>query len=368
VPGAAEPFWQGWVAEVREQLATAAGDMERQMNILRDAHHAQVFRLLLADLGGALQLEHLADHLSALADGVLELALEGAWHSLEAARATALPAPRLAVVAYGKLGGRELGYASDLDLAFVFDEGPDAQAAERNTALATQLVRRLLVWLTTATSSGVLFEIDLRLRPNGNAGLLVTPIAAFERYQANTDGHGAWVWEHQALTRARACAGDRALGAAIERVRAEVLARPRDRLALAAEVVAMRRRMLEGHANRSGRFDLKHDRGGMVDIEFVVQYLVLAHAHRHPQLLDNRGNIGLLGLAAALGLLDDALAQACAAAYRHYRRLQHALRLDGQQHARVERAAIGGEIAAVLGLWRTVLGTEEPGPAAPAAR
>jgi len=361
VPGAAEPYWAPWVEEVRGQLHDAAGDMERQMNILRDAHHAQVFRLLLADLGGALQLEHLADHLSALADGVLALALEGAWRSLDASPDHA--APRLAIVAYGKLGGRELGYASDLDLAFVYDEGADPVAAERNAALATQLVRRLLTWLTSATSSGLLFEIDLRLRPNGNAGLLVTPMAAFERYQANADGHGAWIWEHQALTRARACAGDPQLGAAVERIRAQVLARPRDPLALAAEVVAMRRRMLEGHANRSGRYDLKHDRGGMVDIEFVVQFLVLAHARREPALLANRGNIALLAVAAELGYIAPELARDAAAAYRRYRRLQHALRLDGQQQARIARDRVDREIASVLHLWRTVLGTDDPAPA-----
>jgi glutamate-ammonia-ligase adenylyltransferase len=210
------------------------------------------------------------------------------------------------------------------------------------------------------TSSGVLFEIDLRLRPNGNAGLLVTPIAAFERYQTNADGHGAWVWEHQALTRARYCAGDAQLGAQVERIRAQVLRQVRDPQVLAREVVAMRLRMLEGHVNRSERFDLKHDRGGMVDIEFAVQYLVLAHAHRHAALLANRGNIGLLAIAAELGLIDAESARACAAAYRRYRQLQHALRLNGMEHARVERAHVAAEIDAVARLWRSVLGTDDP--------
>jgi glutamate-ammonia-ligase adenylyltransferase len=365
VPGAAEPYWLPWRDETAELLRACDGDVERQMNLLRDAHHAQVFRLLLADLAGELQLEHLADHLSALADAVLYLALGAAWRSLEAARGEALP-PRLAIIAYGKLGGRELGYASDLDLAFVFDEGEGAAAVEHNTTLATALVRRLLSWLSSVTSSGTLFEIDLRLRPNGNAGLLVTPIGAFDRYQTNADGHGAWVWEHQALTRARACAGDPALGAQVERLRARVLAQPREPAALAAEVVAMRLRMLEGHANRSGRFDLKHDRGGMVDIEFTVQYLVLAHAHRHAALLANRGNIGLLAIAGALGLVDAALARDCAAAYRRYRRLQHGLRLNGQEHARVEGTLVAAEIASVRALWRAVLGTDAP--QAPAAQ
>jgi glutamate-ammonia-ligase adenylyltransferase len=372
VPGAAEPFWKPWIAETEAQLLAAGDDVERQMNVLRDAHHAQVFRLLLADLGGALQLEHLADHLSALADAVVELALRAAWRGMDAARpvppaTVAAPLPRMAVIAYGKLGGRELGYASDLDLAFVYEESADRPAADREAAACTQLARRLFSWLTTATSSGILFEIDLRLRPNGNAGMLVTPLAAFDRYQSNADGHGAWVWEHQALTRARACAGDAQVGAQVERIRARVLRQERDPAALAGEVLAMRLRMLEGHVNRSDRFDLKHDRGGMVDIEFTVQYLVLAHAHRHEALVANRGNIGLLSIAADLGLIDAALARDCAAAYRRYRRLQHALRLNGLAHARVERGHVQAEIDAVLRLWRGVFGTDQPLPAAPAA-
>jgi len=366
-PGAAEAFWLPWRADVEAQLTMATADIERQMNILRDAHHAQVFRLLLADLGGNLRLEHLADHLSALADAVVWLALRAAWRSMNTAptngRAGIEPQlPHLAVVAYGKLGGRELGYASDLDLIFVYEEGASPDAAERDAVVCTQLVRRLIAWLTTVTSSGVLFEIDLRLRPNGNAGLLVTPIEAFERYQSNLDGHGAWVWEHQALTRARVCAGDPALGERVEQIRARVLRQRRDLASLAVEVVAMRRRMLEGHLNSSDRFDLKHDRGGMVDVEFVVQFLVLAHAHRHDELLVNRGNIGLLLIAADLGLIDALPAQACAAAYRHFRQLQHALRLNGAERARVERARVQKDIDAVLRLWQAAFATNQPLP------
>ena len=361
LPGSAEPYWAPWIAEVDEQLLQAVDDVERQMNILRDAHHAQVFRLLLADLAGDVHVERLGDHLSALADGVLTLVMRAAWRSMDAVRESpGTPAPRLAVIAYGKLGGRELGYVSDLDLTFVYDESPDPQQADRDAAAATHLVRRMMSWLTAVTSSGSLFEIDLRLRPNGNAGLLVTPIEAFDRYESNADGRGAWVWEHQALTRARGCAGDAALCARVERVRARVLSQRRDPLALAAEVVAMRQRMLEGHPNRSTRFDIKHDRGGMVDVEFIVQYLVLAHAHRHAPLLANRGNIGLLAIAAELGLLEPAAAATVGAAYRRFRQLQHALRLNGAERARVDFALVETEIAAVLELWHAVFGTAEP--------
>lgn len=368
-PGAADAYWQPWIDEIDELLASCAADVERQMNLLRDAHHAQVFRLLLADLAGSLRLEQLADHLSALADAVLTLTLRAVWRHLSISlRADgALPGaagdpPPLAIVAYGKLGGRELGYASDLDLSFVYGASADPDAADREAKLCTTIARRMISWLTTVTSSGTLFEIDLRLRPDGNAGLLVTPIEAFERYQLGADGRGAWVWEHQALTRARFCTGDAAVGRRIESIRAQVLARARDPAPLAAEVVAMRLRMLEGHVNRTVDFDLKHDRGGMVDIEFAVQFLVLAHAHAHDELLANRGNIALLLICAGIGLIDPELATTCAAAYRRYRRLQHALRLNGMEHARVDPATVEEEIEAVRRLWRQVFQTDDPKP------
>jgi len=207
----------------------------------------------------------------------------------------------------------------------------------------------------------VLFDVDLRLRPNGNAGLLVTSLDAFVRYQLNADGHGAWAWEHQALTRARACAGDRLLGERIEQIRRQILARPRDRQQLAAEVLAMRRRMLQGHPNQSGLFDVKHDRGGMVDIEFAVQFLVLAEAARQPELLGNVGNIALLKIAARLELIEPHLALEAADTYREYRRIQHLMRLDGAAFARVEPTQAAGRIEVVGRVWRSVFGTGAEG-------
>ena len=190
---------------VRAQLDEADGDQEEQMNLLRDVHHAQVFRLLVADLDGRLTVERLADHLSALADATLGARRSSApgrpW------RAAPRRAARSPSIAYGKLGGKELGYASDLDLIFLFDDAaPDAPR------IYSTLARRLVTWLTTQTSSGILFDIDLRLRPNGNAGLMVSSFDAFSRYQRNEDGLGAWVWETpgahaRALFARRRCAG-----------------------------------------------------------------------------------------------------------------------------------------------------------------
>jgi glutamate-ammonia-ligase adenylyltransferase len=352
--GPGEDFVRNWTQDLRQDLLASDQDSERLMNLLRDAHHAQVFRLLIADVNGRLSVEALADQLSALADAALDLSLATLWRLNNGAAAAP---PRLAIVAYGKLGGKELGYASDLDLIFVYDD-PDPEAP----TVYAQLVRRLVSWLSTPTSSGVLFDIDLRLRPDGNAGLLVSSLEAFARYQLNADGRGAWAWEHQALTRARACAGDRALGLRIEQVRRQVLAQPRDRAALAAEVLSMRSRMLEGHPNRSDQFDLKHDRGGMVDIEFAVQLLALGESNRHPQLLDNLGNIALLAIAGRLGLIEPELAGAAADAYRDYRRIQHGMRLEGAAFARVPHAQVARQIEVVVRLWRAVFGSDEPLP------
>lgn len=340
------PDWIAWAGAVRDRLVETSGDPEEQMNVLRDAHHAQVFRLLVADLDGRLTVERLADHLSALADATLALTLECAWQTVPKRHRDV---PAFAVISYGKLGGKELGYASDLDLIFLYDD-PHADAPE----IYSMLARRLVSWLTTQTSSGILFDIDLRLRPNGNAGLMVSSFDAFSRYQRNDDGLGAWVWETQALTRARFSCGDTALGQRFEDERAVVLARPRDPAALRTEVLAMRQRMLDGHPNTSSQFDLKHDRGGMVDIEFIVQYLVLAHAHARPQLLRNAGNIALLQMAGALGLVDDALAREVADAYRTFRSLQHRLRLNGAERARVAPDEVAAATGAVRRLWQHV--------------
>jgi len=336
-----------WSAELRTRTASAIHDeqpdVERQMDLVREAHHAQVFRLMVQDLEGRLSVERVSDHLSELADRVLDLAIELVWATL---RLRFRDPPRFAAISYGRLGGKELGYSSDLDLVFLFDDD-DERAPEAYALLA----QRLSGWLSARTAAGLLFEIDLRLRPNGVAGLLVSSLGAFEAYQRES----AWVWEHQALTRARFSAGERAIGERFERCRREALARRRDLAALRDEVIAMRRKMHEGHPNRSGLFDLKHDRGGMVDIEFLVQYLVLGHACDHAPLLDNAGNIALLGRAAGFGLIDGTLATRTADAYRRYRRLQHQQKLDDVPYARVDPALVAAEREAVITLWEAVL-------------
>jgi glutamate-ammonia-ligase adenylyltransferase len=351
-PGLLElaPDWPAFRHQLDAMLETVEPDTERQMELLREAHHAQVFRLLVQDVSGVLTVEKLADHLSALADTILELALQFAWRKITKRHRDT---PRFAVISYGKLGGKELGYASDLDLIFLMDDD-DPAAAENYSRLGT----RFNSWLSSQTAAGTLFETDLRLRPNGDSGLLVSSLEAFRQYQLEA----AWVWEHQALTRARFSAGDPTIGATFEAIRDEVLRQPRDRLALAREVRAMRQKMIDNHGTRSDQaaqiFDLKHDRGGLIDVEFIVQYLILGHAHDHPQLTGNLGNIALLKMAGELGLIPAELAETVRNAYRDYRRLQHHARLNNRK-AQVTPAEIADRAAAVRALWQQVFGADE---------
>ncbi|OGS90935.1 MAG: bifunctional glutamine synthetase adenylyltransferase/deadenyltransferase [Gallionellales bacterium GWA2_60_18] len=347
------PQWQLVDDALRSRLADCAGDTERQLNVLHHAQQEQTFYLLAMDLQGLLPLEKLSDHLSDLADLILRHVLELSWAS---ARKRHCEQPRFAIIAYGKLGGRELGYSSDLDLIFLYDDDhPDAQ---ENYA---RLAQRINTMLGSYTSSGRLYETDLRLRPNGASGLLVSTVAAFAEYQQKD----AWIWEHQALTRARFSAGDAQVGTAFEGIRREVLCQERDPGMLRKEILAMRQKMLDGHPNDSGLFDIKHDRGGMVDIEFMVQYLVLAHAHRHPQLTGNIGNLALLKLAGELGLIPGELAEQMRALYRTLRQIQHRMRLNNQSLCRIGHGTV--ETGTCLELWKMLFGENQGEAGADAA-
>ena len=332
-------------ASLDAKLQEAEGDTERQLDILRETHHAQQFRLLALDLAGELSVERLADHLSALADVMVAATVRWAWKTVATRH---IEEPRFAVIAYGKLGGKELGYVSDLDVIFLFDDEDDM--APSNYA---KLAQRFITWMTAHTPAGILFDIDTALRPDGASGMLVSSLAAFERYQQQS----AWVWEHQALTRARFCAGDTTIGARFEAIRESVLRQDRStrEAQLKEEVLKMRQRMHEAYPNRTSLFDLKQDAGGMIDIEFIVQYLVLRHAAAYPQLTANLGNIALLRIAGELGLIDAALGTEVGGAYRAMRKLQHQLRLQGQE-ARVEHGLVARHADAVVRLWGALFG------------
>ena len=335
-----EDYWREVKANLDMRLddVMADGDgSEQAMDILRVTHHTETFITLLADLGigveQALSVEKVSDHLSALADLILQATFERVWSLV--AKKFDLPknlAPTFAIIAYGKLGGKELGYASDLDLVFLYQATENDYEAQEIYAL---LAKRMINWLTAFTSTGSLFEIDTRLRPNGSAGFLVTNVDAFKKYQMREGDNAAWVWEHQALTRARFVAGNVLVGNLFDAVRQEVLSQQRDIDHLRNEIVEMRRKVHEGHPNPTNDFDLKHDAGGMVDIEFIVQFLVLAYSHQHPQLIGNLGNIALLRIAAEVGLIETDIAKAVGDAYRLLRARQHRLRLDGAEKTRI---------------------------------
>ncbi|SNX27966.1 glutamate-ammonia-ligase adenylyltransferase [Polynucleobacter meluiroseus] len=346
--------------ELRLDDAMTQGDgAERAMDILRVTQHTETFITLLADLGigvkQALSVEKVSDHLSTLADLILQTIFKYVWPSVaQKFSADANTLPPFAIISYGKLGGKELGYSSDLDLVFLYEAADSDLAAQEMYAL---LAKRMINWLTAYTSAGSLFEIDTRLRPNGSAGFLVTNVQAFKKYQLREGDNAAWVWEHQALTRARFSGGKQEVGLMFDAVRFEVLSQVRDIPQVRQEIIEMRQKVHAGHSNPDSTFDLKHDAGGMVDIEFIVQFLILAYAHRYHQLIDNLGNIALLRVAAEVGLIEREAAIKVGDAYRLFRARQHRLRLDGFEKTRI---SIDSEVEllrarqAVLDLWQAV--------------
>jgi [glutamine synthetase] adenylyltransferase / [glutamine synthetase]-adenylyl-L-tyrosine phosphorylase len=340
------------MADRHDACARAGEDDEGSLlDVLRRAHHAEVFRTLVRDVEGDLSVEAVADDLSALADAVLELTLQWAWQRF---RQRHRETPQFAVIAYGKLGGKELGYGGDLDVVFLYDDHDEADRGLAQEVYA-RFVRKLMSWLTLRTAAGELFEIDTALRPNGNSGLLVTSIDAFERYQVGRGSNTAWAWEHQAITRARFAAGAADVGRAFEATRRAVLVAERDPDKLRDEVQAMREKVRAAHPVKTGLFDVKHSPGGMMDVEFAVQYLVLTQSRAHPGLQENTGNIALLQRAEAAGLLPAGVGAAAADAYRALRRAQHVARLDART-TQFEPEPFEPQRSAVLTLWHAVFG------------
>ncbi|MCY1204919.1 Bifunctional glutamine synthetase adenylyltransferase/adenylyl-removing enzyme [compost metagenome] len=339
--------------EARHTSLTRTGeaDEERLLNLLRHAHHAEVFRTLARDVDGRITVEQVADDLSALADTTLRVTARWCWPHV---RNRHREVPQFAIIGYGKLGGKELGYGSDLDIVFVYDDD-DERAGEVYAAY----VRKLINWLTVKTREGDLFEIDTALRPNGNSGLLTTSFEAYEKYQLGRGSNTAWTWEHQAMTRARFVLGSAdhgaELGARFDQVREAVLVAPRDREALKAEIIGMRNKLRGARPVKADRFDVKHSPGGMVDAEFAVQFLVLSASGAHPELIPNLGNIALLLRAEQAGLLPEGVGRAAATAYRELRRVQHTARLN-EEPTQVTPPALSAERDAMLALWKAVFG------------
>jgi [glutamine synthetase] adenylyltransferase / [glutamine synthetase]-adenylyl-L-tyrosine phosphorylase len=331
----------------RWQLLHKTGEASEEvaMAVLRQAQQAEVFRILVRDVELSVPVQETADDLSALADSVVRVALQWAWGYIKERHQGT---PAVALIAYGKLGGKELGYGSDLDLVCLYDD-----KAEDAGAIYAKLLRKLITWLSTPTAQGTVYDVDTALRPNGNSGLLVSSMESFENYQTQRGSNTAWTWEHQAMTRARCVLGSATLAQRFDAVRQAVLCAPRERAALRDEILAMRQRVAAAHRSPADSFDVKHSAGGMVDVEFAVQYLVLLYAHAHADLLHNSGNMALLHTAERLGLLPTGLGQSAASAYAQLRQKQHSARLD-ERSTRFTLEEIHTERQVILRLWKTV--------------
>ncbi|AGA32204.1 Glutamate-ammonia-ligase adenylyltransferase [Thioalkalivibrio nitratireducens DSM 14787] len=335
----APPDREGLRWELDEELAQfPLEDQEQVLDRLRQYKQVQTLRVAAADIMGYLPLMRVSDHLTWLAEILLAKVLELSWNLMVqrhgepwCGTGDRRRRARFAIIGYGKLGGLELGYGSDLDLVFLHDSDGDAAqtAGPRvidNTEFFGRLGTRIVHLLGVFTPAGRLYEVDTRLRPSGLAGLLVSSLDAFARYQEGS----AWTWEHQALVRTRCVAGDRELGERFAEVRRRILSRPRDRDALRAEVVEMRSKMLAEHASRDpDAFDLKRDRGGITDIEFMVQYWVLANAHEHPEVCTWPDKVRTLEVLGKVGVITPELGTALADAYRDMRNRIHRLTLAG---------------------------------------
>ncbi|MEM7430901.1 MAG: bifunctional [glutamate--ammonia ligase]-adenylyl-L-tyrosine phosphorylase/[glutamate--ammonia-ligase] adenylyltransferase [Pseudomonadota bacterium] len=359
----AQPATRGVLeAEICDRLHAAAGDSEAQTEALARFQRASQFRIAAADFSGELPLMRVSDLLTETAEVVLEEALRMAWRDM--CERYGVPsggshdaANGFGIVAYGKLGGLELSYGSDLDLVFLHDLGAGAETTSDSTAIEngvflSRLVRRLVHILSTQTGSGVLYEIDTRLRPDGQSGLLVSHIDAFERYQMND----AWTWEHQSLLRARPVGGDPAISARFDEIRTRILVQHVDQSSLKHDVLNMRRKMRQSlDTTDQDQFDLKQGAGGIGDIEFLVQYLVLREAPRNPSVVEYSDNIRQIAALATCGCLDITTASGLQDIYRAYRLRAHHLALDASPSL-VPNAEFGDERATISQLWADILG------------
>jgi len=341
-------------------------DPERQVEAIRQFQKAAVFQVALADLTGRLPLMRVSDRLTDIAELIVQRCLDLAWQQMTLVhgvpmcgeREEQLRTVRVAVAAYGKLGGIELGYGSDLDLVFLHDSSGEIQhtGGDRscdNGVFFLRLGQRIVHLLTMHSAAGRLYEVDMRLRPNGKGGFLMTGIDAFERYQLQE----AWTWEHQALLRARAVAGAAAVGRQFEAARRRVLCGAVRRDTLRTEVAGMRLRMRrELSRAHAGQFDIKQGAGGIADIEFLVQYLVLLLAGTHPELIDHTDNIRQLEGLAKVGALEERTADFLTEAYRGYRAILHRLSLEGSDGPVVEAAPHAETRRRVQEIWRATFG------------
>lgn len=337
-PDLEEMQYQMQVLEQLQMLMDASGtDLEAYMERLREFKHAQVLRIAAADIVTDYPIMRVSDHLSWLADTCLKSATRKAYRDLadKHGEPTCIVdgqavKPELLIIEYGKLGGLELGYGSDLDVVFVHDGvdesgETDGERKLKNTVFFTRVVQRTIHLLTTNTASGKVFDIDTRLRPYGQSGAMICSLATYADYLRNK----AWLWEHQALIRARPVTASKSLADAFQELRKDLLCQARDIDEVRSSVIEMRDKMVAGHPSRNGaQFNLKKDRGGIVDIEFIVQFYVLSYANRHNDICMHTDNVRILDACAKAGLIRHESVEELKAIYIAYRKHLHQLSLQ----------------------------------------
>lgn len=336
------------------------GDLEQEMERLRQFSQGNRLRVAAADIVGAIPLMVVSDYLTEIAEVTLQRAQADAWRDMliKYGRPGGLAGMQtgFAIIGYGKLGGIELGYASDLDLVFLHGSADlnamtDGRRSLADDVFYARMGQRVIHMLTTRMPSGLLYEADMRLRPNGNAGQLVSSLGAFENYQFND----AWVWEHQALVRARPVAGDPAVQARFMAIRHQVLCTERDPASLLDEVLSMRHKMRDSlDRGDEEHFHIKHGTGGLVDIEFLVQYAVLRWAHEYPDLTEWTDNARLLDRLSAHQLLPEGTAEQLWNAYQVYRGIVHRRALQ-EAGSVVSAGPLEEERAMVRDIWSSVM-------------
>ncbi|OWS73589.1 bifunctional glutamine synthetase adenylyltransferase/deadenyltransferase [Pantoea sp. VS1] len=351
--------------ELRQYLLRIpTDDEEQQLEALRQFKQAQHLRIAAADIAGTLPVMKVSDHLTWLAEAIIESVVQQAWQMMvqrygRPSHLTSDSERGFAVVGYGKLGGWELGYSSDLDLVFLHDCPDDAETDGERVIDGRQfylrLAQRVMHLFSTRTSSGILYEVDARLRPSGAAGMLVSTFAAFDDYQR----HEAWTWEHQALVRARIVFGEPALCERFDAIRRGILCLPREGAKLQTEVREMREKMRAHLSNKhKGRWEIKTDEGGITDIEFIAQYLVLGYAASQPALTRWSDNVRIFELMARHGIMADEEAQALTHAYVTLRDALHHLALQ-ELPGHVDPASFADERAVVNASWQRWLAASD---------
>ncbi len=345
----------------RSTLRIAEDDLETQMESLRYFRSAHVLRVAASEITGVLPLMKVSDYLTEIAEVILEYTLTLTWN--EMVKKHGYPdgeirtKPNFIIVGYGKLGGIEMGHGSDLDLVFIHgattNGSTDGERSIDNQTFFMRLGQKIIHFLTAVMSLGRLYEVDMRLRPSGNSGMLVTSLPSFEKYQLSS----AWTWEHQALVRARVVAGDKALNEGFESIRRAILKQQRELKTLGKDVVEMRHKMREhlgSGKNQEDKFHLKQDAGGIVDIEFMVQYGVLAWGHSHPALITFTDNIRILESFVDSNLLEAHEVNQLSEAYKAFRTAGHRLTLQ-QQPNLVDAGYLIAERKNVIAIWQKLM-------------